>query len=245
MRKMMVLALLPLAACGNGMGDEDSGNPGIVGTGSGTTRTYAATGFTAVELRGADDVDVRVGSGFSVRAEGDPKLLDQLKIETINGTLRVGRISGTHFSWGDGHHDAKVFVTMPRLTEASIAGSGDMTVDRVQGASFKGNSAGSGTLSVGTLAIGDGTFSIAGSGDVKLAGTARSIDVSIAGSGDVEAGDLKTSGATVSIAGSGSVKAAVEGAAKVSLMGSGDVDLGPQARCDTSKMGSGTVRCGG
>ncbi|MGJ3628795.1 hypothetical protein AB5I41_21315 [Sphingomonas sp. MMS24-JH45] len=67
MRTILLAALLPLASCGN-MGDGDTG--GIQGTGSGDARSFAAADFTRVELAGSDDVDVRVGPAFSVRAEG-------------------------------------------------------------------------------------------------------------------------------------------------------------------------------
>lgn len=240
MRSFILATFIPLAACGN-FGGGDDASPGIAASGSGGARTFAAADFTAVELRGPDDVDVRVGSGFSVRAEGDAKVLDKLKIERVGDTLRVGRVRG--FGWGPGGH-AKVYVTLPRMTEASLAGSGDMTVDRVEGATFGADIAGAGTLTVGTIAVDAAKLSIAGSGDLTVAGSATTFDASIAGAGDIRAGGLSARRASVSIAGSGSVRAVVEGTAKVSITGAGDVDLGPKARCETNKMGSGSVRCG-
>lgn len=242
MGKIMIAALLPLAACGMSMGGDDDRTPGIAAQGSGNTRTYAVAGFDAVALRGSDNVDVRVGPGFSVRADGDPELLDHLKISKEGTMLRIGRTRSSGWHWGGG--DAKISVTMPRLAAAAIAGSGDLTVDRVAGGNFKGDGAGSGSLTVTTLAVDKAEVSLAGSGDVRLGGTARQLSVSIAGSGDVDAAGLKANGADISVAGSGGVRAAVNGPAKVSVMGSGDVDLGGGARCETSKMGSGSVRCG-
>lgn len=235
--------MLPLAACSVHVGGDDDGQPGIAAQGTGDTRTYAVADFTEVDLRGADNVDVRVGPGFSVRADGDSEVLDHLKIEKVGNVLRIGRQRSSGWNWGGKH--ARISVTMPRLTATAIAGSGDIAVDQVQGQSFKGEGAGSGDLNVGRLTVDDARFDLAGSGSLKLAGTARSLSVSIAGSGDVDAGGLKASTADVSIAGSGSVRADVNGPAKVSIMGSGDVDLGPNAKCQTSKMGSGSIRCGG
>lgn len=243
MRQMMLAALIPLAACGNFGGDDD-GEPGVPATGSGGTRSFQVADFTAVELRGPDDVDVRVGSGFSVRAEGDSATLDTLKIERIGDTLRVGRIRRNGISWSSGK-GAKIYVTMPRMTAASLAGSGDLSVDRVEGGRFKGSLAGSGSLALGALEVSDVDLSIAGSGDVTVGGSAGALGVDIAGSGDVDAARLNARSANVSIAGSGNVRASVDGAAKVSILGSGDVDLGPRAKCSVSKMGSGSVRCGG
>ena len=67
MNRYMLLALLPLAACSGTARSE-----GTPPSGTGGNRTFAVNGFTGVDAAGPDDVDVRVGSGFSVRAEGDP-----------------------------------------------------------------------------------------------------------------------------------------------------------------------------
>ncbi len=240
MRALAFAMLLPIAACGNGWsGDDDA--PGVAGTGSGGSRSYAVADFTTVEQRGPDDVDVRVGSGFSVRAEGDEKVLERIRIVRDGDRLRIGRARGFNLNSGA----AKVYVTMPRIASAGLAGSGNMTIDRVEGADFRGDIAGSGNLMLGRVAVEALKLSIAGSGSAAAHGQATSLNVSIAGSGDVDAGGLRASDAKVNIAGSGSVRAAVEGDASVSMMGSGDVDLGPKARCKVSKMGSGDVRCGG
>lgn len=241
MRAIVVAALmLPLGACNVGAG---ASGPGIAGSGSGNQRSYPVTGFTAVELAGADSVDVRVGPTYSVRAEGSPAALERLRIVKKGDTLEIGRRRDA--DRGDGNDTARLFVTLPRLNDASVAGSGAMTIDRVGGPRFKAALAGSGTLAVGALAVERIDADLAGSGSFRGAGTASKLDVNIAGSGSVDAPGLTASAASVSIAGSGDVRATVNGDANVSIMGSGDVDLGPAARCTTSKMGSGTVRCGG
>lgn len=243
MRLIALIAILPVAACSYAA-DHDS-KPGIAGSGSGSTRSFAVADFTNVDLRGSDNVDVRVGTGFSVRAEGPSSELDKLKIEKVGDTLKVGRIEGNSFHWGGDHKGVTVFVTMPRIAEANIAGSGDMSVDRVDGQSFTGNSAGSGDLEVAALNVQAGDFSIAGSGNIKAKGSAKHLKLAIAGSGDIDAGGVKAEGAEVSVAGSGGIRADVTGPANVSVVGSGDVDLGSGAKCTTSKMGSGDVHCGG
>ena len=240
MRVLAILTALPLLACSN-IGDD--GSPGIPGSGTGSARTYQVSDFSKVSLRGSDDVDVRVGSAFSVRAEGDPEVLEYLKIEKDGDTLEIGRRNRTGFDWGG--RGAKIFVTMPRIVGAEIAGSGDMVIDRAEGATFDGDSAGSGTIAIATLAVDEATFDVAGSGGVRAGGTAKSVKIGIAGSGDIAAGGLKANAADISIAGSGNVKLDVTGNAKVSIMGSGDVDLGVNAKCSVTKMGSGDVRCGG
>ena len=243
MRILAIAALLPLAACG-AMAQGDSGE-GAAASGSGTTRSFAVGDFSKVELRGADDVVVTVGPAFAVRAEGPSKELEKLRITRDGGTLRIGRENSMNFNWGGSDNESvKVYVSMPRMEAASVAGSGDMTVDRVAGGDFAAAVAGSGDLSIGALQAASAKLAIAGSGGILAKGAAQSLDMSIAGSGDIDAGGLKASRAKVSIAGSGNAVADIAGPAEVSIMGSGSAQLGAGAKCTIDKKGAGEARCG-
>lgn len=238
MRSLSFLAAVALAGCSNT-------SDAATAAGEGTTRTFAITDFSGISLRGSDDVDVRVGTGFSVRAEGPSAELDKLEIIRDGDTLKVGRKKNlAGMSWSGGRRGVKVFVTMPRIVTAQIVGSGNLAIDRIDGQRFGGDAAGSGNLSIAALNVPDARLTIAGSGDIDASGRVERLTVNLAGSGNVSAGGVKATSATVSLAGSGDVRATVAGPAQVSLVGSGDVDLGPQARCSISKTGSGDVRCG-
>lgn len=233
-----LLAAVPLAAC-----SVSSGKTPTPGSGTGNSRTYAVADVTGVALRGSDDVDVRVGAGFSVRAEGPAKELDRLRIVREGDTLKIGRVDQAGLRWNSGEH-ITVFVAMPRLVSAETAGSGDLKIDRVDGQRFDGSVAGSGDLDIAALKVREAKLSVAGSGDITAKGIAGSLEASIAGSGNVDARGVKAGSADVSIMGSGDVNADVTGTAKVALTGSGNADLGKAARCETTKTGSGEVHCG-
>jgi hypothetical protein len=240
---LMILAALPLVACGGVSFGNDKGDA-VASSGGGGTRSYQVSDFTAVELAGADDVDVRVGSGFAVTATGPAEVLDKLDIRKNGDTLSIGRKREGKWQVSSGP-SATITVTMPAIRAASLAGSGDMRVDRVpSGSDFKASLAGSGNLAIAQLDARNADFNIAGSGAIAAGGKVGRLSTSIAGSGDVRGANLRADEASVSIAGSGNVVAQVNGPAKVSIMGSGDVSLGAGAKCTTSKMGSGTVRCG-
>lgn len=239
MRSLSFLTAVALAGCSNS-------SDAIAAPGAGATRTFAITDFSAVALRGSDDVDVRVGTGFSVRAEGQGADLDKLEIVRDGDTLKVGRKKNlAGFSWSGGRRGVKVFVTMPRIVTAQIAGSGNLAIDRADGQRFTADAAGSGNLSIATMNVTDARLKVAGSGNIDARGRVERLAVDLAGSGNVQARGVKAGSATVSLAGSGDVRADVAGPARVSLVGSGNVDLGPQARCSISKTGSGEVHCGG
>lgn len=234
-RLMMLAAVAMLGACGT-VRAENAGPSG--------TRSFALHGFDRVSLRGSDNVVVKVGGAESVNATGPQNILDKLKIEVVDGELRIGREKNSwNISWGK-HDPVIVTVTLPQMRAASVAGSGDMKVDRIQTAAFSGSIAGSGNLAIDALQADSAKLDIAGSGDAAVAGEAKSLEASIAGSGDLDAKGLKAASARISIAGSGDVSAQVTGDADVSIVGSGDVVLTGNPRCRISRMGSGDVKCG-
>lgn len=232
---ILAVAAATLSACG--VVRAESAESG------GGTRSFAARGFDRVALRGADNVVVRVGVAESVTATGPDDVLDRLEVEVVNGELRIGREKKWKLGWSRDSKPAVITVTLPRIRGASVAGSGDMDVDRAQANAFEGSVAGSGNLSVNRLQAASASLSIAGSGNASVTGQAGSVDISVAGSGNMSAGGLKAERAKIRIAGSGDVRAQVSGEADVSILGSGDVDLVGNPRCRVSKMGSGEVRC--
>ncbi len=235
---LIIAAALPLTACNFANGA--SGDV-VQPSGAGGTRNFDVSDFTGVSLRGSDDVDVKTGATFAVTATGDSALLDKLEIRKDGDTLRIGRKDGD-WKWG-GNKGAKITVTLPKLASASVAGSGDMTIDQAQG-DFNGSIAGSGDMTIAALKGGKASLSIAGSGDINVTGGQASvIDASIAGSGDIDAAGLKAERGDISIAGSGGIRAQVTGTASVSIVGSGNAEVTGGAKCSVSKMGSGSARC--
>ena len=240
MRPLLVLALLPFATACHASWSENKGIK-IEASGTGASRSFAASGFTGVVLRSSDDVDVRTGASFSVQAEGDPAALDQLDIRLDGTTLIIGRKARVGIMWDKGGAP-KIHVVLPRLANATLAGSGSMRVDRAEG-TFEGVVAGSGDLAIVALATTKASLSVEGSGNMTVAGRTDDLDVSLAGSGDLRGQQLTAKRADVSVAGSGNVRANVAGPASVSLVGSGDVELRGGAQCKVSKTGSGEVKC--
>ncbi len=230
-----------LAACG--MSDDSRAGEIAAEADAGGARSFPATGFEKVELRGPDNVSIAVGPAFSVRATGPAKVLEKLVVRVVDGELRVERERDGLWQW-DGKGEAQVAVTLPRLTAASIAGSGDMKIDRAEAPSFQASVAGSGNLAIDRLTTDSADITVAGSGNITLAGEAKEVGISVAGSGDVAADKLVAGSLAVSSVGSGDIDAAATGPVTASVMGSGDVTVTGTTDCNVTKMGSGDVKCG-
>jgi hypothetical protein len=250
MRLAIIGALIAASACTSANGNE-SGNGGnsISGgsegaqTGSAGQRSFDVGAFQSVSLAGAHDVIVTVGGPPSVRAEGDAEALERLEVRVEGGVLRLETRRNSWFSGGS-RGSVTVHVTAPSLNGASIGGSGDMRIDRVQAEAFESSISGSGDLEIGTLQARRVEFSVTGSGDIRASGAAEEAEISIAGSGSVELDSLQVRRASVSIAGSGDVAIQASEAVDGSIMGSGNVTVRGPARCSVTKMGSGEIRCG-
>lgn len=106
-----------------------------------------------------------------------------------------------------------------------IAGSGEVRLASLNG-DLSADGAGSGNLAIDGGAINQASVDLAGSGDVDIGASIRTLNVSIVGSGSVdvaaEVGDIDAD-----IAGSGDVSArSVTGSIRKEVWGSGDVRVG-------------------
>jgi hypothetical protein len=208
--------------------------------------TYSVADFEEIATEGPQQVEVTFGETFSAESEGSARALAQLEVVVEDGVLKIRPKDPARADWSS-FETTTVRVTLPLLERVSMAGTGNVRVDRIKSDSFSGTIAGAGQLQIGTMDVDEADFSIngLGSGSVTASGTARATRVSIGGNGEVNAGGLRSKTASVSIGGYGEVKLTVDDEARVSIGGAGDVDIAGTARCSVTQMGSGDVRCAG
>ena len=211
----------------------------ISGEGSVVKKEIDVDGFTGVSLGFAGDVYLTQGSSYNVVVEAQQNIIDNLKREVRNGVWYVKHDKNVKNSKG-----VKVYITMPTLDYASVAGSGNLiTETKFTGlGNLKATVSGSGNLKLDVEAS-DVTGGISGSGKIVLKGTGSSLDMSISGSGDIYAEDLKVEDCDVAISGSSNAKVWVTGDLDASISGSGDIRYkgdAPKVRARVS--GSGDVR---
>jgi hypothetical protein len=240
-RTVKVAAIVALALCGASVAAQQASDGSDEAS---TTRRYNVTGFDSISSSGPDRVIVSVGPQFSVRAEGQPVALDRIEVVVRDGELEIREKQAYGVSDTRRERPANTFyVTLPRLVGAALAGSGDMSVDRVDTQKFSAALAGSGDLKIHSLRAETVDLSIAGSGDLTARGTVSNADVSIAGSGNVNARDLSARNASVNIIGSGDATLTAGDEVSIAIIGGGDVQISGSARCTVSRLGGGNARC--
>lgn len=238
MRKAIAIGLLATATAACGETRSESAGPTV-------QKSFTVGDFRKMEVAGSYDVQVRTGSAASVSASGPQKMIERMVVEVKGDKLLIHpeKRKGFNFGWSR-DKPVQVTVTVPALHGAAIAGSGAISVDRVQADAFDGEIAGSGDLRLGAVQVQRLAMTIAGSGEARVqSGQVRDAEYEIAGSGDIDAQGIRSETAKVSIAGSGNVRANASKTATVDIAGSGDVEVTGGAQCKVSKAGSGDVRC--
>lgn len=230
---------LTLAACHFGSSAE------TIDAGAHVERDIPIGAFQRVAVSGPFDVEVKADGQPGIHVTGGENLINETEFVVDGGVLKI-KTKKNNIKWRWNDDKDKVHVTVTgggAIIGASIAGSGDLVVERVKSSAFSGEVSGSGNLKLPALDTGAADFSIAGSGNIIAAGKAQSAKMNIAGSGDIDGGGLVATNGDLNIAGSGNISAQLTGSAQVNVMGSGDVSVTGGAKCQVNKAGSGNVSC--
>lgn len=239
---VFALAAGALAAGGAALVLEVSEDGGAVAQAAAAgEKTYEVDAFERISTSGPQDIEIEFGETHSVRAEG---AIGRLEVLVENGELIIRPRGG---GWdGSGFDSTTLYVSLPRLTQVSLNGPGEISIDKVAGDRFAAVIGGfGGAIEVDGLAVDQAEFTINGPGEIAAAGTARATRVTINGPGELKAGDLQSRTAAITVRGPGDVELAVEHEAEVSVEGPGEVDIDGPARCTISTSGPGSVSCSG
>lgn len=243
---LLSFAALSLSACGYSVTDavddiKKADGDGFADGKPISTETATTGSFSKVKALGPDNIVFITGGAFSIKAIGNAKAIATLRYKIDGDSIIVGREKGSWF--GEEGEGVTVTLTAPALAEASLAGSGDFSADKMTGDEVVVKIAGSGNLKVESVTGKKLESKIAGSGDALLSGKVDSVDISILGSGSIDAQKLTATDAEVSIAGSGDVRLTATGKVEAKVAGSGSIDVTGGAKCSSKSMGSGSINC--
>jgi len=204
-------------------------------------------GFDRVSNSTPFDVYVHTGKAPSVHAIGTDEALNRLQIENRGGQLHVGTKSGNSWfggwHWGRGER-LRIDVTVPMVSEVSLAGPGNLNVDTVRTRDFGAHLSGPGNINIGSVEASGITLRVSGPGDIAVAGRAARAEMNVSGPGNIHAGKLNLAEANLTVSGPGDIDANVTRNAEVRVSGPGDVRVAGGARCSVHKSGPGDVHCG-
>ncbi len=221
-----VLTLFALAACDSGVKSTCTTDcitvygegPLINGSGSSKTEVRPVAAFSAIRLSdvGARVVIDRTGKE-SLEVTADDNLVALFTSEVKDGTLYLSAAKGKSMSG----KQPLFKVTVSKLRQLGVSGSGSVDAAGLDGEAL--------------------AMSIAGSGEITVAGWIDDVTVSISGSGTCNAAGLKAKRAKAAVRGSGELTVNASDELDANVIGSGTIMYIGSPKVTSNISGSGAI----
>ncbi|MES2374421.1 MAG: head GIN domain-containing protein [Bacteroidota bacterium] len=212
----------------------------VEGNGNLKKETRPASGYTAISSSGSWDVMVAYGESNSIQVEADENLLEYISTKVENGKLSIKTTKNVNLRT---KNRITIYVSLTRLTAISLSGSGDIIGEGkfTNDGNTDFSVSGSGSIKMTVNKLGKVEVGVSGSGNVRLSGSANSVEARISGSGNADCSNLICDDAYAHISGSGNIKLNANRAIDANISGSGNVSYKGSAS-DVKKHVSGSGR---
>jgi hypothetical protein len=232
--------------------------PNLPGSRVMKTETRPVDGsVTIITANGPVDLVLKQGATPAMQVVAEERLLPRIKTKQQGNELVIDFEEVMFHS----NHPMRIELTLPKLEQLSLHGSGDARVNGFSGdklvltlrgsgnMNFDGiyqhvtaSNMGSGDLDITTGTGSDADLSILGSGAITAAGQNKSTVARIMGSGEINTENLHTDDLKLEVMGSGDSSVYATKSAIINLHGSGDVSVrGNPAHREVNRAGSGEV----
>lgn len=214
----------------------------IPGNGNVKKETREVTGFTGVTLSGNMNVHLAYGTSNTITVEGDENLLPYIETKVEDGNLEVKSKDKVGLK---SRNKLIVYVSLTRLSELRVSGSGNITGTGDFSNDGKTNISvsGSGNINVGINSFNETKIAISGSGNVTLKGkNTNNIDATISGSGNIDCSDVSCDDVSAHVSGSGNIKVFANKSIDARVSGSGNIYYkGSATNINLKSSGSGKI----
>ena len=169
-------------------------------------RSFELQDFSAIEISGAYDLDVKVGGDYSVTISGHETELARSEVSVRKGALVLGSRKRVHREKDhDGHDSLTATVTMPALDRLTVSGVVDADISGVDAGAFEVN--------------------LSGVGEVKIEGRCKRLDARVSGVGELNARTLECAEADIALSGMGEASVYARETAKAEVSGMGEINI--------------------
>jgi hypothetical protein len=127
--------------------------------------------FSSIDISGAIDVKVYIGSETSVEVIANDNLLSRVKTEVNGSTLEIGIKGKENFNG-----KVQVIVYTPELVSAEVSGASKLFVSNLNNSSF--------------------TLDVSGASIVKIEGSTNNLTLDVSGASDINLSNFTASNAT-------------------------------------------------
>ncbi len=203
------------------------------------TETRDIRNFDGVRANGNFEVHLIDDNRYKVVVEGDDSVIDHLDSYVSGGVLVLQMRNGYAYRG----NTIRIWVHAPDVYEVELNGSGIVTTDNIHNfgdyLDVKLNGSGDIRLRGNAKTV---EVENTGSGDIRLIGNGRRITARTTGSGDIDALDFVVDEAEAKTWGSGDISLNIWRYLFAEINGSGDIIYAGNPRIDAYRTGSGTIR---
>lgn len=185
------------------------------------TQTREVENFTAIELRGAGEINITVGEPAAVTLEGRERTLERVDTRVSGETLIID-VAKTR-GWFSDFGKLKIDIAMPELKSLESNGAGEITVKGLSG--------------------GEQRVRLAGAHELTAEGALDRLDIEVSGAGSVDYEKVVAVEAKVRVNGAGSVDVHATESLDAEVNGVGAIEYsGDPKKVESNLHGLGTIR---
>lgn len=162
--------------------------------------------FTQIEVAGVFDLDVEVGSDYSIRLSGPSGEMEKVQATLKGETLILDTIDAkSRKNRPRRRNGVKAVITMPELNALEVSGVVDATIAGVDSDEFSMN--------------------LSGVGEIKVTGRCDNFHANVSGVGELEARGLECRTVDVDMSGVGEASVFAADAVDASVSGIGEITV--------------------
>lgn len=241
MKNLIAIFLLSFIAVNTMSAQSWLNSKKVKGNGNTVTKTRTVSEYDQVALTGSMDVRLVAGQEGSLKVQAEENLIQYITTEVRGGKLEIAVEKGYSLE-PSGNRDIVITVPFRDLDGVHLTGSGDVSAtDMIKSENFETKLTGSGDIKL-ALTAKNARASITGSGDMELRGSAEDFNCKVTGSGDINASDFKCDRVDATVTGSGDITVYVTEELRASVPGSGDIKYrGNPKKEDFKTIGVGSI----
>jgi len=156
------------------------------------TENRDLSGFNAIAVSTGIDLYITMGNTEAVKVVADDDIIDNLKTEVENGTLRIYMKRNNWFNWGSGNQTRKVYVTVSELVAIDASSGSDVESENTLDGDKLDISASSGSDIELDVHYKNLSLDTSSGSDAELSGKVKYLKLSASSGSDIDASELES-----------------------------------------------------
>lgn len=136
------------------------------GNGETTKKTFDLKGFNKLSVSGFASIHFTQSNSYEIKAEGTPRLVDNIKIHVKDNTLKIEYKDNQRINGNNEH--LNIYIKAPNLDSFEMSGACGFTAESIKSKDFNCEISGAVQCYIGKLQSTEAKFDISGAAKVKM-----------------------------------------------------------------------------